>query len=110
MASLNIVTLIEQILCELKPLYQEISKTRAVTAFDREAGQYLLLEEGWEDFRHIHTIVTHLEIRGDKVWILEDNTAIGVANRLIEAGVPKTQVVLAFQHIARRSLGEFAVE
>jgi hypothetical protein len=114
MASLTntkrIASQIEQILCELKPLYQEINKTRAVTVFDRGNAQFLLMEEGWEEFRHIHIIVAHIEIKNDKVWIIEDNTEVGVANRLVEMGIPKTQIVLAFQHIARRKMGEFAVE
>jgi XisI protein len=86
----TIASQIELILCELKSLYQEINKTRAVTVFDRNTNQFFLMEEGWEDFRHIHIIFVHIKIKNDKVWIIEDNIEVGVANRLVEMGVPKT--------------------
>ena len=38
-----------------------------------------------------------------------DGTEIGVANELVEAGVPKTDIVLAFYAPYRRPYTEFAV-
>ena len=39
----------------------------------------------------------HLEIINDKIWIKNDDTERGVATDLLEAGVPKEQIVLGFQ-------------
>lgn len=38
-----------------------------------------------------------MEIKDGKIWIERDGTEIGVANELVEAGVPKQDIVLAFK-------------
>ncbi|WP_442923105.1 element excision factor XisI family protein [Microcoleus sp. A006_D1] len=43
------------------------------------------------------------------MWIERDRAKIGVANELVEAGVPKTDIVLAFYAPYRRPYTEFAV-
>jgi hypothetical protein len=84
-------------------------KHRTVAAFDRANGQFVLLREGWEDYRRNHFAWIHIEARDGKFWIHRDGTEHGIANDLVEAGIPKDRIVLAFQHPTRRERGEFAV-
>jgi len=85
-------------------------KNRTVTAFDRENGQFVLLREGWDGYHRNHFAWIHIELRDGKYWIHRDGTEHGIANDLVEAGIPKERIVLAFQHPVRRERGEFAVQ
>ena len=79
------------------------------TVLDRRNDHYLLMAIGWDGYKRVHAPLLHLDILDGKIWIQHDGTEIGVANDLIAAGVPQSQIVLAFQHLSRRSLGDFAV-
>ena len=79
------------------------------TAFDDERGQYLLVETGWHDRRRVRNEYIHVRIRNGKIWIEEDGTEDGIANELVRAGVPKADIVLAFQPPELRHLTDFAV-
>ena len=45
---------------------------------------------------------------GGKIWIEEDMTEDGLATELVEAGVPKEDIVLAFNPPDRRHLTDYA--
>jgi hypothetical protein len=49
-----------------------------------------------------------LRIEQGKIWIEEDWTKQGIANELLDAGVPPEDIVLGFQHSSKRPLTEFA--
>jgi hypothetical protein len=48
-------------------------------------------------------------IRDEKIWIQHDGTEGGIANELVERGVPKQDIVLAFHSPFKRQFTEFAV-
>jgi XisI protein len=77
--------------------------------FDRDRHQYQMLFVGWEEATRVYGCVVHVDIKDHKFWIQRDRTEVGVANLLIEAGVPKTDIVLAFQAPYKRPYTEFAV-
>ncbi len=83
-------------------------KARTLTVFDRQHGQFLLMDEGWDGFKHIHRVWVHVELVEGKFWIQKDGTEDGIAVDLMNAGIPKERIVLAFQHPARRQHSEFA--
>jgi hypothetical protein len=51
----------------------------------------------------------HVDIRDGKFWIEHDGTEYGIANELVDAGVPKEHIVLAFHEPELRQYTEFAV-
>ena len=57
----------------------------------------------------MHFPLVHIDIVGGKVLIEKDNTEDGVATELVEAGIPKTQIVLAFRSPEVRKQTEYAV-
>lgn len=69
-------------------------KCKAV--FDSEKDCYVLLTFGWDDDQRIYGCLIHIEIIDRKVWIQRDGTEYGIANELMEAGIPKDRIVLAF--------------
>ena len=68
-----------------RELVQKILKTRTENYSQRDTETHLIFDQE------------------------RDGTEIGVANELVEAGVPKTDIVLAFYAPYRRQYTEFAV-
>nr|WP_243406869.1 XisI protein [Cuspidothrix issatschenkoi] len=78
-------------------------------AFDSESDQYLIISEGWAEKKHLHSCLIHIEIINGKVWIQCDNTEYGVANELMQSGIPKEDIVLGFHEPNVRQYTGFAV-
>ena len=83
-------------------------KVRNMTAFDSESDQYIIVSEGW-DRRRYHGCLIHVEIREGKVWVQRDGTEDGVATELVEAGIPKEDIVLGFHEPSVRQHTGFAI-
>ncbi|MBW4623175.1 MAG: XisI protein [Cyanosarcina radialis HA8281-LM2] len=66
------------------------------TIFDTERDHYQLLYVGWRGHKRDFGCVLHLDIKAGKIWIQHDGTEVGIANQLVEMGVPKQDIVLAF--------------
>ena len=79
------------------------------TVFDRESDHYMVMLVGREGIKRIHGCLIHLDIVDDKIWIQRDGTEHGIARDLLEAGVPKDRIVLAFRSPEARQNSEFAV-
>jgi hypothetical protein len=77
--------------------------------FDEHRDHYLLLKYGWPRGKHTHYTKIHARIANQKIWIEEDMTEDGFANELVEAGVPKADIVLAFNPPELRNIEEYAV-
>lgn len=77
--------------------------------FDTEHDHYQLAKVGWNGQKRYFGSVIHMDIKNDKVWIQHDGTEHGVANDLLERGIPKEDIVLGFHHPFQRKLGDFAV-
>ena len=65
--------------------------------FDDEHRTYLLLKFGWRGKTYLHSATVHLEIRDCQIWIQNDHTEAGIATDLLEAGVPREDIVLGFR-------------
>lgn len=90
----------------IKPAYGEIERQ---TIFDLQQDRYQVVNTGWENRRRIYGCLIHLDIRDNKIWIQYDGTEVGVANELVEHGIPKQDIVLAYQPLYMRKLTDFAV-
>jgi hypothetical protein len=78
-------------------------------SFDEAQDQYLWFHVGWDGKRRDFGVTVYLKIEHEKIWIEEDWTKQGIANDLLEAGIPAEDIVLGFQHPSKRRLTEFAV-
>ena len=58
---------------------------------------------GWANRRRVKQTILYVRLRHGKFWIEEDSLEEGIATDLLEAGVPKEDIVLAFQHPDMRS-------
>src|SRR5258708_7537054 len=78
--------------------------------FDRQRDRYALMTLGWdEEENRVHHPVIHIDIIGGKLWIQADNTDRAIAAELVKAGVPKTDIVLAFRPPEIRKHTDYAV-
>jgi XisI protein len=77
--------------------------------FDEERDHYQLFSSGWEKERRVFGCTIHIDIIGGKLWIQHDGTEEGVANELVELGVPKQDIVLAYHLPFARKHTEFAI-
>jgi XisI protein len=76
---------------------------------DKNNHHYLLLEAGWHKNQRIYGSIIHLDIINNKIWIQQDGTEVGIANELVDLGVPHHQIVLGFKTLERRKITDFAV-
>ena len=90
-----------------KPSYGDVE---VETIIDPLQGHYQLMTIGWNGQRRIHGCLLHVDIKNGKIWIQHDGTEEGIANRLVAAGVPKDEIVLAFHSPFKRRFTDFAVE
>lgn len=76
---------------------QKDTQVETVGIFDDSGGNYLLIEVDWQHPRRIYSVVIHVHLKEEKIWIEQDWTEKGIAQELIEAGVPKEVIKLGFQ-------------
>jgi hypothetical protein len=101
--------LIKQILTEHSKLKSSYGEIDEVVFFDEMRDHYQLFSVGWENRKRVFGCTIHIDIIDSKIWIQYDGTEVGVANELIDLGVPKSSIVLAWHSLNARKLTEFAV-
>ncbi len=75
---------------------------------DREHHHYQLMRVGWNRDRYFHYCLIHIDIKNEKVWIRLNETEEMVGDELVERGIPKSDIVLGFQHEELRPYTGFA--
>jgi hypothetical protein len=76
--------------------------------FDTENDHYLLLDVGWRATKRVHHCIFHFDIKGDKIWLQENNTDIEVDEDLEEMGISKQEIIVGFHHPSMREYSDFA--
>lgn len=76
--------------------------------FDEKRNVYQLLRVGFEDRRRVYYIVFQMDIKDGKIWVQQDTTDVPIVQRLLDAGVPKSDIVLGFHAPYKRALAGFA--
>ncbi|WP_460206989.1 element excision factor XisI family protein [Scytonema sp. NUACC21] len=64
---------------------------------------------GWDGQRRVHGSVVHIDIIQGKIWIQHDGTNRPVAEELLEAGVPREDIILGFHPPQVRHYTDFGV-
>jgi hypothetical protein len=92
-------------LCQCHP--QKDMETFLVV--DEAKGHYIWMNLGWQNGERITGMTVYVRLKDGKFWIEEDWTENGIATDLVEAGVPKEDIVLAFHEPKIRQYTDFAV-
>ena len=77
--------------------------------FDEKSDTYLVYTLGWHNRERQQYVTLLARLHEGKIWIEEDGTEEGLADLLVEAGVSKEDIVLAFHAPEMRPFTEFAV-
>jgi hypothetical protein len=103
--------IIRRILCDYEQLYNRKPSPNVETSlvYDAEHDHYALMSLGWKGEKRVRQAILYLRLRNGKIWIEEDWTQDGVVMDLLDAGVPKEDIVLAFNPPEVRHLTEYAV-
>jgi hypothetical protein len=91
---------------QYKPSYGDVELQVII---DKEHNHYQLMTVGWNGEKRIHGIMLHIDIKDSKIWIQHNGTERRIAQDLLELGVPKQDIVLAFHSPTRRKYSDFAV-
>jgi hypothetical protein len=91
---------------KIKPAVGDIDTELII---DERQGHFELMRSGWLNGNRIHGTLIHVDIRDGKFWIQHDGTEYGIANDLVDSGVPKDRIVLAFKPPEMRKYTDFAV-
>jgi hypothetical protein len=75
---------------------------------DKEHHRYQLLTVGWHNRQRIHSLIFHVDIINDKIWVQNDNLEYSVAERLVDRGISKKDIVLAYFSPSHRTFTEYA--
>jgi hypothetical protein len=90
----------------LKPSYGDVDVEMIA---DEKNHHYEVVTVGWDGFERVHGCLLHVDIKDDKIWIQHDGTEEGIANRLVELGVPKSDIVLGFHAPYKRKFTDYAI-
>ena len=102
----------QDIICDILNEYSAVKRIPAEVKgqkmIDKENNHYQLISIGWHKNRFTYQTAFHFDIIGDKIWIQQNNTDIMIADKLIENGVDKEDIVLGFIEPTMRRYSGFA--
>jgi XisI protein len=102
-------SLIETILIKYTEIPYAYGEFHTEALFDRARDRYALINVGWDGRDRVHGCLVHIDIIDGKFWIQRDGIEHGIVTELLDAGIPKDRIVMAYKSIERRRLMEFAV-
>ncbi len=101
---------IKQILTEHAQSSSEKDPVKSELVFDLEHDHYQLTYVGWQGDKRVFGPVMHFDILNGKIWIQYNGTEELVADRLVELGVPNSDIVIGFYSPFKRQFTAYAVE
>jgi hypothetical protein len=100
---------IKQILTEHAHIAPNTDTVRPELIFDSERDHYQLAYVGWQGDKRIFGPVMHFDIQDGKIWVQYNGTEEAIAERLMEMGVPASDIVLGFHSSFKRQFTPYAV-
>jgi len=91
--------LVQNIITDYAQVPYAYGEIQCEPVFDPASDRYLLMLVGWEGIRRVHGCLIHVDVMDGKIWIQRDGTERGVARDLLDAGVPRDRIILAFQAV-----------
>ncbi|NES06775.1 MAG: XisI protein [Okeania sp. SIO2F4] len=93
---------VRQILSSHAEIATTADTVNAELIFDREHDHYQLAYVGWQGDKRVFGPVMHFDIIDGKIWIQYNGTEASVAERLVEMGVPTSDIVIGFHSAFKR--------
>ncbi|MBX9257101.1 XisI protein [Desmonostoc muscorum CCALA 125] len=102
--------LIKQILTEHAEITNNTHTVNSQLIIDSKNDHYQLAYVGWQGDKRVFGPVMHFDIQNGKIWIQYNGTEESVAERLVELGVPRSDIVIGFHSPFKRQFTSYAVE
>lgn len=84
-------------------------QAKLIPVEDTAHDNYLLMRVGWDRRGRAHNVLFHLRLEDGKVWVEQDGIAHGIATDLLEAGIEKDDIFLAFYGREPKPLTELSL-
>ena len=101
--------LIKQILTEHAEIATTEDTVKAELIFDSEHDHYQIAYVGWQGDKRVFGPVIHFDIQEGKIWIQYNGTEDSVAQRLVDMGVPTSDIILGFHSPFKRQFTGYAM-
>ena len=72
-------------------------------------NEFLIFNNYWTERGRIYGCLLHIQIKNDKIYVQYNGTDTDIAADLMSQGVSNQEIVLAFQHPAKRRHTPFAL-
>jgi XisI protein len=96
------------LLSKANPIPVRGTEQQAILDFDRD--HYQIVNVGWKsNGDRNYGCVLHLDLKDGKIWVQHDGTEEGITDELLELGVSKEDIVLAFHTPFMREHTGFAI-
>lgn len=69
----------------------------------------MIADVGWDRTGRVYGIIAHVDLINDKFWIQRDGTEESIPVMLMNQGIPKDDIVIAYRTPVERELMGFAV-
>ncbi len=83
---------------------------RFESVIDPNGQHFQIIALGWENEKRVFNLLFHLDIIDEKIWVQEDKMENSIAELLVEHGVAKKDIVLAYFPEYHRQFTEYAVD
>lgn len=77
--------------------------------FDTVRDHYQIVNVGWRELDRTYGCPIHIDIKDGKLWIQQNLTDYDFIGEMVEKGIPKEDIVLAFHPPYKRPYTGFAV-
>ena len=78
---------------------------QAHAVFDRETDEFMVIDSGWnEKGRRIYDVVLHFRLQEGIVHVERDNTDAEVVRELLDSGIAKDDLILAYNALPFQKL------
>ena len=105
----NIIIRLLEEYAGIPPSY--LTSLRDELIVNTQYNHFQLITVGWKGNQFVYGAIFHLEIIDGKIWIQQNknNSEAKLTDEFLERGVPKSDIVLDFQHPSVRVHSGFAV-
>lgn len=100
---------IKQILTEHAQIATTTDTVQAELIFDDDRDHYQLVYVGWQGNKRVFGPVMHFDIQDGKIWIQYNGTEDSIAEKLVDMGVPSSDIVLGFHSSFKRQFSGYGV-
>lgn len=69
----------------------------------------MVVDIGWNQDKRFYNPLAHVDIIDGKIWMQRDGTEESIPVMLMEKGVPKEHIVVAYRHPSDQKLMGFAM-